>query len=187
MKEERHKPLQVACTEYKEFYKYRSWGTQIERKLREIGIALNEGNGEKLVNLSTIKTKIEEIGYKQMLEYIRGKKSLQFFTRLNHYKDGAHYINNLELDERRKVAKFRLGTWSYNSKRDTEGNKLCAICNEGESEEHLMFYCEGVREITYKLNGKSVNEVMDIREKKDQTEIAKTIGKILKIRNDRLS
>lgn len=135
-----------------------------------------------------VRKRIREVGYERLMDDIQGKAQLSYFGHLAHYKQGAKYLTGLELEWRRELAGFRLGSWKYKSRRDEHGTKICVICEQSaETERHLLYECMGLNGIRAKYGiDESKWDVWNDMKETEQLMIANYIRSIMSIRNERM-
>lgn len=125
---------------------------------------------------------LEEHSLRASLEEVNTKSSLRLYASLPHYKEGARYLNVAKRSDRHVIAKFRLYSFKWES-RKVDGVRVCALCSENETVEHLIEDCRGTqgteRDALLHRGLLRSEDILNVRERESIEDVAKYLYSIL--------
>ena len=164
------------------------WGSQMLAFIRELGMESWVGEPMSATAKKELRKIIDQRNWNELFEDALSKKSLQFFSRLNHEEN--EYLNQLSRDARRVITYFRLGMFIWQAPKRVDGTRVCVLCGESENAEHLLVDCRGLSNMRQSLPQHFQQllgvEIMNLKDKSDNLALATFLSAAFKERKTRL-
>lgn len=162
-----------------------NWNVQYEKKLSEMDL----NDLSYLSSKTLVKKKLAEHALVATLNDIGSRNSLSLFNRLHHFQCGARYLSVADRSERHVLAKFRMYGFKWES-RVIDSVRVCVLCNEAESIEHLIEDCQGtagaLREKLHQVGLHMAVDILSVSDRVIMTDVVRYLNYILDRRKNYL-
>ena len=197
LKTQNNKEIQKLClTSQIKDRNRETWLKEVYKILNDLGLnkLIQDDKHNLRDTLKEITRSLAENFFNLLIEDCQTKISLHKFMEIK-TKAGKEKYVDLNKEDRRVIAIFRLGIWKWEGRKDGEGVRRCVMCEEEESEEHVIFKCTGYANMRgtlllerYAVKGEgAVNEMFKLEDRNELKSLAKQLKAMLDKRREALA